>query len=80
MKKSLYCFLERTEDFMVGVFLLIIGIAALILGFTFLPFVGLIIAIPVLVLSIIFLGAPRSEACKRITAKTRKILSEKQSQ
>jgi multisubunit Na+/H+ antiporter MnhG subunit len=80
MKKTLYCFFERTEDVTVGVILLIIGIVFIILSFTFLPVIGLIIAIPVLVLAIIFLGAPRSETCKMMTEKTRKFLSEKKSQ
>jgi hypothetical protein len=44
-------------------------------GITVLPVIGLMIAVPVLVLAVVFLAAPRSKACAIIAQKTRGTLN-----
>ena len=77
MKRNSFCFWERIEDEVVGVILLIIGIISLGVSFAFLPIIGLPIPIIILALALGFIFAPRSEACRRVTKKTRKVLSSK---
>ena len=67
------CLLERFSNFSIGIVLLFFSIAFFIISFVLLPIVGLLVAIPVLILSIAFLGAGRSQACRLITEGTRKI-------
>ena len=49
------CYFERISDFIVGLFLLFLGAVLTIISFTFIPVLGLFIAIPVLVLAVAFL-------------------------
>jgi hypothetical protein len=69
------CYFERISDFAVGLFLLFTGLALTVVSFTIIPVLGLIIAIPVLVLAFAFLGAKRSKECALIAQRTKKIFS-----
>jgi hypothetical protein len=53
--------------------LLLLSVAFAIISFVLLPVVGLLVAIPVMVLGVAFLGAGRSQACQIITERTRKL-------
>ncbi len=68
------CYFERISDFAVGLFLLFLGLALTIVSFTIIPVIGLLIAIPVLVLAIAFLGAKRSKECALVARRTKNIL------
>ena len=67
------CMLERFSNFGIGIILLLFSVAFTIISFVLLPVVGLFVAVPVLALSIAFLGAGRSKACMMITERTRKL-------
>ena len=67
------CYFERISDFAVGLFLLFTGLALTVVSFTIIPVLGLILAIPVLVLAFAFLGAKRSKECALIAQRTKKI-------
>jgi len=69
------CYFERISDFAVGLFLLFTGLALTVVSVTIIPVLGLIIAIPVLVLAFAFLGAKRSKECALIAQRTKKIFS-----
>ncbi len=69
------CYFERFSDFAVGLFLLFLGIALTVVSFTIIPVLGLIIAIPVLVLAVAFLGAKRSRECALVAQRTKNIFS-----
>lgn len=71
----LSCYFERFSDFAVGLFLLFLGIALTVVSFTIIPVLGLIIAIPVLVLAVAFLGAKRSRECALVAQRTKNIFS-----
>ena len=71
----LSCHFERISDFAVGLFLLITGLAFTVIGFTILPVIGLFIAIPLLVLAVVFLGAKKSKECALIAKRTKGIFS-----
>jgi hypothetical protein len=65
------CKLERLSNVTVGFFLLIIGLLFTIIGIMFIPVIGLLIAIPVLIIAMIFLASPRSKTCAIIAQKSR---------
>ena len=71
----LSCYFERFSDFAVGLFLLFLGIALTVVSFTIIPVLGVIIAIPVLVLAVAFLGAKRSRECALVAQRTKNIFS-----
>jgi hypothetical protein len=71
----LSCYFERVSDLAVGLFLLFTGLALTVVSFTIIPVIGLVVAIPVLVLAISFLGAKRSKECALIAQRTKKIFS-----
>jgi hypothetical protein len=71
----LSCYFERISDFAVGLFLLFVGLALTVVSFTIIPILGLLIAIPVLVLAIAFLGAKRSRECALLAQKTKNVFS-----
>lgn len=71
----LSCYFERFSDFAVGLFLLFLGIALTVVSFTIIPVFGLIIAIPVLVLAVAFLGAKRSRECALVAQRTKNLFS-----
>ena len=65
------CKYERFSNVTVGFLLLIIGMFFSLIGIMIIPFIGLLIAIPVLIIAVIFLASPRSKACAIIAQKTR---------
>ena len=65
------CKYERVSNVTVGFLLLIIGMFFTLIGIMIIPFLGLLIAIPVLIIAVIFLASPRSKACAIIAQKTR---------
>ena len=65
------CKLERVSNVTVGLILMTIGLLFSLIGITVLPVIGLLIAIPVLTIAVIFLASPRSKACAIIAQKTR---------
>jgi hypothetical protein len=69
------CYFEKISDFGVGLFLLFLGLILTLISFTIVPVIGLVVAIPVLVLAVSFLGAKKSKECALITKKARKIFS-----
>ncbi len=71
----LSCYFEKISDFGVGLFLLFLGIIITLISFTVVPVIGLVFAIPILVLAISFLGAKKSKECALITKKARNIFS-----
>jgi hypothetical protein len=52
-----------------------VGLLFTLTGITVLPVIGLMIAVPVLGLAVVFLAAPRSKACSIIAQKTRGTLN-----
>ena len=69
------CYFERISDFAVGLFLLFIGLVLTVISFTIIPIIGLLIAIPVLVLAVAFLGAKKSKECALIADRAKNIIS-----
>jgi hypothetical protein len=65
------CKLERVSNVTLGFFLLIIGLMFTLVGIMIVPVIGLLVAIPVLIIAGIFLASPRSEACAILARKTR---------
>jgi hypothetical protein len=59
------CLRERLVDTEIGAALLLLAGLFLVLGVTFLPVIGLILAIALSGLSLRFLAAPPGEACPR---------------
>jgi len=69
------CKLERVSNVTVGLIFMGVGLLFALTGITVLPVIGLLIAMPVLVLAVVFLAAPRSKACTIIAQKTRRVLN-----
>jgi hypothetical protein len=65
------CKFERVSNVTIGFFLLVIGALFTLIGIMIIPFIGLLIGIPVLVIAVVFLASPRSKACSLIVQKTR---------
>ena len=65
------CKFERVSNVTIGFILLIIGVLFTLIGIMIIPFIGLLIGIPVLVIAMVFLASPRSKACSLIVQKTR---------
>ncbi len=65
MKNSGYlnCLFEKPVNFAVGAFLFFVGIGFTVIGFTVLPVIGLLVAVPLFGLSIVFFAADRSKEC-----------------
>ncbi len=57
------CRYEIVSNLSVGVFLLVLGLAFLVLALTVIPVIGFVVAVPVLIVSGIFLRAHRSQEC-----------------
>ena len=72
----LSCLFERISDTAVGLFLLFLGVVLTIISFSIIPVIGLVIAIPVLVLAVTFLGAKKSKECALISKGARKLFSD----
>ena len=69
--KTLDCQLERVSNAMVGAVLLFIGFIFTLLGLTVIPVIGLLIAVPLGILGVVFVLAPRSKACALVAQKVR---------
>ena len=61
--KPLDCKLERLSNTMVGAILFFFGMVFTLLGLIIIPVIGLLIALPVIVMGTIFILAPRSGVC-----------------
>ncbi|MGD8251924.1 MAG: hypothetical protein PVF20_06400 [Desulfobacterales bacterium] len=57
------CLFERFSNMSAGFVLLFLGLGLLVVSFTVLPVVGLVLAVPVLIASIVFFIARRSKQC-----------------
>ncbi len=57
------CLFERFSNMSTGLILLFLGLGLLVVSFTVLPVIGLVLAVPVLVASIVFFIARRSKQC-----------------
>lgn len=62
--KAFECFGEKLSALIIGIILLITGILFTVLGFTILPVIGFIVAVPVLIGSIPFLRSAFKRACE----------------
>ena len=71
--KTLDCKLERVSNVTVGAVLFFIGFIFTVLGLTIIPFIGLLIAVPVIIMGSIFVIAPRSRACNLVAQKVREV-------
>ena len=69
--KTLDCKLERLSNTMVGAILFFFGLIFALLGLTIIPVIGLLIAIPVIIMGTIFILAPRNRTCSLMTLKVR---------
>ena len=69
------CRLERVSNVLVGLVLMMFGLIFTLIGITLIPVIGLLIAIPVLILAGVFLASPRSKACATLAQKTRRALN-----
>jgi uncharacterized membrane protein HdeD (DUF308 family) len=47
---------EEVDNLIIGIFFIVVGIIFCLLGFSLLPFIGMVIGIPCIVIGIIFLG------------------------
>ena len=65
------CKIERVSNVTIGFLLLLIGVFFTLIGIMIIPVIGLLMAIPVLLIALIFLASPRSRACSIIVEKTR---------
>lgn len=65
------CKIEPAFNLTVGFVLLIIGVLFTLSGILIIPFIGLLVGIPVLIFAGIFLASPRSRTCALILQKTR---------
>jgi hypothetical protein len=72
---KLDCKLERVSNVTIGLVLLLIGLGFTLIGVAIIPVLGLVIAVPVLILAGIFLAAPRSKACALLTEKARSAIT-----
>ncbi len=65
------CRFERVSNVTIGFLLLVIGVFFTLIGIMIITVIGLLIAIPVLVIAVIYLASPRSKTCSLIVQKTR---------
>jgi hypothetical protein len=65
------CKLERVSNAMVGFVLIFIASIFTFVGLTLLPVFGLLIAVPLGILGVFFVLAPRSRACTLMIQKVR---------
>ena len=64
--RKIDCEAEKLSSRAIGFLILPLTLPLLALGFMLVPVVGLFFAIPLLILSIGFLAAPESKACRLI--------------
>ena len=63
------CVTEKWSSRTIGLIILPLAIALGALGFLILPVVGLFFAVPLFILSFVFLAAPESKVCRLILRK-----------
>jgi hypothetical protein len=63
------CDRERISSRTIGFIILPIGLLLALASFALLPILGVIFALPILILSIVFIAAPESKVCKLLTGK-----------
>jgi type IV secretory pathway TrbL component len=64
------CVQEKKSSRLVGFIILPFGLILALASFFFLPFFGLLFAVPLLVLATALIVAPESKICRLITGKT----------
>ena len=47
---------EKIDNLIIGIFFVVVGIIAFLLSFVYLPLVGVVIAVPCVIIGVIFLG------------------------
>jgi len=70
------CKLEPVSNVTIGIVLMIIGLMFTFVGIVIIPVIGLLIAVPALIIAGVFLASPRSKACAIIAQKTRGALND----
>ena len=63
------CVSEKWSSRTIGLLILPLALALGFLGFLILPVVGLFFAVPLFILSAVFIAAPESEVCRLILRK-----------
>jgi hypothetical protein len=63
------CEQEKISSRMIGFIILPIGLLLALASFALLPIFGLVFALPILILSVVFIAAPESKVCKLLTGK-----------
>ena len=63
------CVTEKWSSRTIGLIILPLALALGFLGFLILPVVGLFFAVPLFILSFVFLAAPESKVCRLILRK-----------
>ena len=63
------CVSEKWSSRTIGLIILPLALALGFLGFLILPVVGLFFAVPLFILSLVFLAAPESKVCRLILRK-----------
>ncbi|MFO7753986.1 MAG: hypothetical protein R6V41_12785 [Desulfobacteraceae bacterium] len=58
------CVPQRLSKMMVGVILLVGALGLIVTGFTLLPVIGLVLAVPVIVLGVYFIKIHLNEKCE----------------
>jgi hypothetical protein len=69
MMDKMDCAREKISSRTVGLILLPFALLIAFAGFMVIPILGIIFALPVLVLAIMLIAAPESKVCKLITGK-----------
>ncbi len=59
-----HCLPQTISKLVIGILLFIIGLGAVLIGFTVMPVIGLIAAVPVFALSIYFVKAHLNRECE----------------
>ncbi len=63
------CVQEKMSSRMIGFIILPFGLLLAVASFFLLPIFGLIFALPVLILAVMFIAAPESKVCRLLTGK-----------
>jgi hypothetical protein len=63
------CAQEKMSSRMLGFIILPFGLLLAVASFFLLPIFGLIFALPVLILAVMFIAAPESKVCRLLTGK-----------
>ena len=65
------CDQEKISSRTIGFIILPVGLLLALASFALLPIFGLIFALPILILSVVFIAAPQSKVCKLLTGKAK---------